>query len=119
MTKKTMTRKSKVFTWTILLLAPIFVWILSYYSGNSVTINEILTQTGITNSAITDVLNSIFAIGGGMLEIVEESSFCVLYGAYITAIVLLRVIINVLCFIPVVIGNLTAKWSRSDEENLL
>lgn len=119
MTKKTMTRKSKVFIWTILMLAPIFVWVLSYYSGNTVTISDILAQTGITNSIVTDVLNTIFAVGGGILEIVEENSFCVLYGAYITAIVLLRVIINVLCFIPVVIGNLTTKWSHSDEENLL
>lgn len=118
MTTRQMKRKSKNIIWTIIILAPILLWILSYYSGNTVTITDVITQTGIENSTITNAMNEIFATGG-YLELVAVDSFFIQYSSYIITVILFRIFVNVISFIPLVVGNLLSKWSRADEENLL
>lgn len=119
MTKKQIKTKSKVFVWTVMLLLPLIVYALSYYSGTPTTMTDIFAQLGIVDSVITEALNNIFASGEYGIQMVDNNSFMILYSSYAVMVVILRLFINLLVFIPNVLGNLLTNWTRTNEENLL
>lgn len=102
MTKKNVMRVIDTLFWLSIALFPLLVYCLQSINATSViSLSSFMTDLGFgisTNNIIYTTLNTIFGVGGGMLELVSDTGI-LLYGTYFITIMLLHFIIDMLLVI--------------------
>lgn len=102
MTKKNVFHLVDVIFWLLIAVFPILAYLVVYAGkGEIVTFANFLTSLGFglnTSSPIYTTLNTIFGVGGGILELVSDTGI-LLYATYFITIMLLHFIIDFLLVI--------------------
>lgn len=99
MTKKNVFALVDNLFWLLIALFPLFAYLISLVNAESVvSFGTYLTNLGFgisTDSLIYTTLYQIFGVGGGFLELVNDTGI-MLYATYFVTIMLLHFIIDIL-----------------------
>ena len=102
MTKKNTLKVIDTLFWLFIASFPLIVYGLHIINSSSITsLADCLTNLGFgisTNNIIYTTLNTIFGVGGGMLELVADTGI-LLYATYFITIMILHFIIDMLLYL--------------------
>lgn len=102
MTKKNTLRIIDTLFWLFIALFPLIVYALNCINATQiVSLETFFNSLGVgvsTNNIIYSTLNTIFGVGGGMLELTANTGL-LLYGTYFVTVMLLHFIIDMLLVI--------------------
>lgn len=102
MTKKNMLKMVDKIFWLTIAIFPLIVYAIHcIHFGDILSLETVLNNLGFgmsTTNIIYTTLNTIFGVGGGMLELTSSTGI-LLYGTYFITIMLLHFIIDMLLVI--------------------
>jgi len=107
MTKKNWFKLVDNIFWMLIALFPLLAYVvICAGKGEFITLSALFDNLGLTintNGLIYTTLNTVFGVGGGMLEIVASTGL-IMYGTYFISVMLLHFIIDMLLII--------VRWSQ-------
>ena len=101
MTKKNVFKLVDTLFWLCIALFPLVIYIIQSINGTPADFTTFLGNLGFglsTNNIIYTTLETIFGVGGGMLELTTSTGI-LMYGTYFITIMLLHFIIDMLLVI--------------------